>query len=120
MEAYHVKRTLNPYMQHAFQTLSFRAMYKDRQLPPVQKDVLALINVPEKILDDSEKAIVKIKDLFPITEKKVMISERNKWINRYDCVELHFLVIYLCKWIAKVRLLKKKLFCDINYLNIFF
>ncbi|XP_026474158.1 X-ray repair cross-complementing protein 5-like [Ctenocephalides felis] len=81
MEAYHVKRTLNPYMQHAFQSLSFRAMYKTKQLPPVQKDVLNLINVPEKILEGSQKAIAKIKDLFPLIEKQEMISERNKWIN---------------------------------------
>ncbi|CAG9804765.1 unnamed protein product [Chironomus riparius] len=75
-EAFTAETSLNPFQQHICRTISKRALNPTAPLPTFDDELKKMIDVPEKIKNESADIIKEIEDLFPLEiihrkEKKV-------------------------------------------------
>ena len=67
-EALNSRNIMNPYHQHVYHALAFRALNPDSELPPVRDSVLKLLTSPHEEKPACSLSLQKIKELFQLTE----------------------------------------------------
>lgn len=72
-EAFSTHTTLNPVNQHLCRTVAYRALNPTNPLPKIDPELVAMIDVPEKLKTNAESIVKKIEELFPLqkVERKV-------------------------------------------------
>ncbi|KAG5679836.1 hypothetical protein PVAND_009374 [Polypedilum vanderplanki] len=64
-EAFTQDTMQNPYHQNVCKSVAYRALNPTEPLPPIDKDLLKLIDTPEKIKQRIESFIIQFEDFFP-------------------------------------------------------
>lgn len=72
-EAFAIQTSLNPVHQHMCRSVSYRALHPMEPLPTIDPELIAMIEVPPKIKQQSEDVVKEIETLFPLelVERKV-------------------------------------------------
>ncbi|KAG4070343.1 hypothetical protein HA402_006485 [Bradysia odoriphaga] len=79
-EAFANKKLLNPTIQYTYRALAHRALHPTEPLPLPEQDLMNLLDIPEKIKQNSSEHVAKVKELFtlvPIVKptKKQQLSQ---------------------------------------------
>lgn len=90
-EAFTLENCLNPFTQHICKTVAHRALNPTAPLPKFDEDLRKMIDVPEKIKNNSAEIIKEIERLFPVEyvhhkEKKLFGQQARN--NNDDDIEL--------------------------------
>lgn len=91
-EAFGSESLMNPYHQNMCKCVAYRALHPNEVLPPIDKDLLKLIDTPEKIKKQTEEFIKEFEEIFPrelieIRQKKPMGQKLDTDANENNMVE---------------------------------
>ncbi|XP_037024840.1 X-ray repair cross-complementing protein 5 isoform X2 [Bradysia coprophila] len=65
-EAFAHKKLLNPTIQYTYRALAHRALHPTQPVPLPDQDLMDLLDIPEKIKQNSSEHVAKVKELFPL------------------------------------------------------
>jgi len=76
-EAFKSKNVLNPYHQHVYHCIAYRALNEDAELPPGSNYVTNLLKSPYETKSSYKLAVEEVKKQFRLTEVKQKSSAKS-------------------------------------------
>ncbi|KDR13452.1 X-ray repair cross-complementing protein 5 [Zootermopsis nevadensis] len=76
-EAFKSKSVVNPYHQHVYHSLAYRAMNPDAEIPPVNDYVINLLKSPHENKASYKVAVEEIKKQFQLNEVKSKMNHKS-------------------------------------------
>lgn len=76
-EAFPTAETVNPSIQHIFDSIAFRALNPEKHVPPPRDDLMVLLNVPPLVEERSRAALKKLKAVLNLKKCSNVIIKKN-------------------------------------------